>query len=78
MSRRFSLPHCVGCHRLDGVSTITAYGHYDNSTKNPHNPAPDAAVRFGPQSTDEMYIPFMEVSVDAEDLRQKRLEEFLR
>ena len=59
-------------------STITAYGHYDNSTKNPHNPAPDAEVRFGPQSTDEMYIPFMEVSVDAEDLRQKRLEEFAR
>jgi len=59
-------------------STITASGHYDNSAKNPHNPAPDAEVRFGPQSTDEMYIPFMEVSVDNDNLRLKRLEEFLR
>jgi hypothetical protein len=59
-------------------STLTAFGHYDNSSNNPHNPAPDAEVRFGPQSTDEMYIPFIEVSVDDEDMRLKRLEEFLR
>jgi hypothetical protein len=59
-------------------STLTAFGHYDNSSSNPHNPAPDAEVRFGPQSTDEMYIPFIEVSVDDEDMRLKRLEEFLR
>jgi copper type II ascorbate-dependent monooxygenase-like protein len=64
--------------RVRRGSTITAYGHYDNSPANPHNPAPDAAVRFGPQSTDEMYIPFIEVSVDAENLRLKKLEEFLR
>jgi len=64
--------------RVRQGSTITAYGHYDNSSKNPHNPAPEAEVAFGPQSTDEMYIPFIEVSVDDENLRLKRLEEFLR
>ena len=64
--------------RVRKGSTITAYGHYDNSLRNHHNPAPDAEVRFGPQSTDEMYIPFIEVSVDDENLRLKRLEEWLR
>lgn len=64
--------------RVRQGSRITAYGHYDNSSKNPHNPAPEAEVAFGPQSTDEMYIPFIEVSVDDENLRLKRLEELLR
>jgi hypothetical protein len=64
--------------RVRKGSTITAYGHYDNSARNHHNPAPDAEVRFGPQSTDEMYVPFIEVSVDEENLRLKRVEEWLR
>ena len=55
-------------------STITASGHYDNSAMNHHNPDPMAVVKFGPQGTDEMYIPFMEVSVDKEDLRFERLQ----
>jgi hypothetical protein len=59
-------------------STITAYGHYDNSAANPHNPDADAIVRFGPQGTDEMYIPFLEVSVDKADLRFERLQDFVR
>lgn len=54
-------------------SVITAAGHYDNSAANPHNPDPAATVRFGPQGTDEMYIPFIEVSVDRDDLRFERL-----
>ena len=52
---------------------LTAAGHYDNSAGNPHNPDPSAEVRFGPQGTDEMYIPFIEVSVDRDDLRFERL-----
>lgn len=64
--------------RVRRGSTVTAYGHYDNSARNPHNPAPDAEVRFGPQSVDEMFVPFLEVSVDDENLRLKRIEEFLR
>jgi hypothetical protein len=49
-------------------SVITAYGHFDNSADNPHNPDPRATVKFGPQGTDEMFLPFMEVSVDDEDI----------
>jgi hypothetical protein len=59
-------------------STVTPYGHYDNSARNPHNHAPDAEVRFGPQSADEMFTPFLEVSIDAEKTRLRRLEEALR
>ncbi|MBI4265105.1 MAG: hypothetical protein HY657_12085 [Acidobacteria bacterium] len=58
-------------------STITAYGHYDNSAANPHNPDPGVPVRFGPQGTDEMFIPFLEVTVDDEDLRFERQQELL-
>jgi hypothetical protein len=54
-------------------SVITAYGHFDNSAANHHNPDPTAAVKFGQQGTDEMYLPFLEASVDDEDLR---LEQF--
>lgn len=55
-------------------STITAYGHFDNSPANPHNPDPTVAVKFGPQGTDEMFLPFLEVSVDDEDLSFERFE----
>jgi hypothetical protein len=49
-------------------STLTAFGHFDNSAANAHNPDPTAAVRFGPQGTDEMFLPFLEVTVDDDDL----------
>jgi len=58
-------------------STITAYGHYDNSSANLHNPSPDAEVTFGPQGTDEMFTPFLEVSVDKENLDSQRLQQQL-
>jgi hypothetical protein len=64
--------------RVRRGSTITAYGHYDNSAANPHNPDPAAEVKFGPQGTDEMYIPFMEVTVEKDDLRFERMQELLR
>lgn len=59
--------------KLKRGSVLTAYGHYDNSRANLHNPDPTATVKFGPQGTDEMYLPFIEVSLDDEDLR---LEQF--
>jgi hypothetical protein len=64
--------------RVRRGSTITASGHFDNSSANPHNPDPNVAVRFGPQGTDEMFIPFLEVTIDDEDLRFQRLQEFVR
>ena len=59
--------------RIRKGSTLTAYWHYDNSSGNPHNPDPDQVVVFGPQGYNEMFIPFIEVSVDREDLRYERL-----
>ncbi len=54
-------------------SVITAFGHFDNSAANHHNLDPTVPVKFGPQATEEMYLPFLEVSLDDEDLR---LEQF--
>jgi hypothetical protein len=41
----------------------TAY--FDNSPNNPRNPDPEAEVRFGEQSWEEMMIGFFDVAVDA-------------
>ena len=41
----------------------TAY--FDNSPNNPRNPDPQAEVRFGEQSWEEMMIGFFDVAVDA-------------
>lgn len=59
--------------RVKKGSTLTAYGHYDNSSANMHNPDPNQEVVFGPQGYNEMFIPFIEVSVDLDDLRYQRL-----
>jgi len=64
--------------KIKARSTITAYGHYDNSPANPQNPDPNEDVMFGEQANNEMYIPFLEVTVDDEDLRFQRLQEQLR
>jgi hypothetical protein len=59
-------------------STIRAVAHYDNSASNRNNPAPDEEVLWGEQSWNEMFNPFMEVSIDKEDLRLERLPGRLR
>lgn len=53
-------------------SILAALGHFDNSAANHHNPDPTVAVKFGQQGTDEMYLPFMEASIDDEDLRMEQ------
>ncbi|MBM3818501.1 MAG: hypothetical protein FJW14_05715 [Acidimicrobiia bacterium] len=63
--------------RVRRGSLITASGHFDNSAANPHNPDPSATVRFGAQGNEEMYIPFLEVTVDREDLRVERQQQFI-
>lgn len=62
--------------RVRRGSLITASGHFDNSAANVHNPDPAATVRFGAQGNEEMYIPFLEVTVDRDDLRFQRLQQF--
>ncbi len=39
--------------------------HYDNSSKNPWNPNPQATVKWGDQSWEEMMIGFFEIAFDA-------------
>jgi hypothetical protein len=55
-------------------STIRAVAHYDNSSGNRLNPAPDQEVTWGPQSWNEMFLPFIELSVDKDDLRLGEME----
>ena len=51
----------------NGTTTITA--RYDNSTGNPNNPNnPPKRVTWGEQTTDEMCVAFVGVTVDSENL----------
>lgn len=48
---------------LKGGTELQAVAWYDNSEKNPHNPDPRAAVRWGEQTYDEMMVGFFDVAV---------------
>ncbi len=50
--------------QLPPGATIECTAHFDNSAANPLNPDPSRAVRFGPQSWDEMMIGYFEVATD--------------
>jgi hypothetical protein len=50
---------------LPAGTKLECVATFDNSRNNPNNPDPDDAVRFGPQSWEEMMIGFFDVAVDA-------------
>ena len=50
---------------LKAGTELQAAAVYDNSHQNPHNPDPDAAVRWGDQTYDEMMVGFFDIAVDA-------------
>jgi hypothetical protein len=50
---------------LRAGTELQAIAWYDNSRNNPHNPDPDAAVRWGDQTYDEMMVGFFDVAVAA-------------
>jgi hypothetical protein len=53
---------------LPAGTTIHCIAHFDNSAGNPDNPDPEAIVRFGEPTVDEMMIGWMDVSeVKAKD-----------
>ena len=60
MSYRLAVP--LG---LKAGTELQAVAWYDNSAKNPHNPDPNEAVRWGEQTYDEMMIGFFDVAVAA-------------
>ncbi len=47
-------------------TTLTFTAWYDNSAKNPANPDPTKAVRWGPQTYDEMMLGYVEYFVPAQ------------
>jgi hypothetical protein len=51
-------------------SLLRCTAHYDNSENNPHNPDPDATVRAGPQSWDEMFNGYFDFALADEDRTQ--------
>jgi peroxiredoxin len=53
-------------------SVIRCTAIYDNSADNPLNPNPDAEVRTGIQTWEEMFNGFLEVIADEEDLSRER------
>jgi len=50
---------------LPAGTELQAVAWFDNSKANPHNPDPEAAVRWGEQTYDEMMVGFFDVAVDA-------------
>ena len=50
---------------LKAGTELQAVAWYDNSSNNPHNPDPNAAVRWGEQTHDEMMVGFFDVAVPA-------------
>jgi len=49
---------------LKAGTELQAVAWFDNSKANPHNPDPDAAVRWGEQTSDEMMVGFFDVAVE--------------
>ena len=51
--------------RLKAGTELQAVARFDNSRENPHNPDPEATVRWGEQTDEEMMVGFFDVAVDA-------------
>jgi hypothetical protein len=49
---------------LKAGTVLQAIATFDNSKNNPHNPEPDAEVRWGEQTWSEMMVGFFDVAVD--------------
>jgi peroxiredoxin len=58
--------------RIKAGSKIRCSAVYDNSDENPNNPNPDAEVRAGQQSTDEMFNGYFDVALADEDLQRPK------
>jgi mono/diheme cytochrome c family protein len=58
--------HLAEPRLLKAGTTLQAVALYDNSRNNLHNPDPEAAVRWGDQTYDEMMVGFFDVAVRAD------------
>ncbi|MGO8997916.1 MAG: hypothetical protein ACLQVI_31740 [Polyangiaceae bacterium] len=50
--------------RFEKGSVLRCIAHYDNTAANPNNPDPTREVRWGGQTSEEMMIGFLDVSLD--------------
>jgi hypothetical protein len=57
--------------RVTAGSVIRCTAHYDNSAANPANPDPDATVRAGTQSWDEMFNGYLDFVAADQDLTKE-------
>jgi hypothetical protein len=55
--------------KIPAGATLKAVARYDNSARNPDNPDPAQEVAWGPQATNEMFDPFVELVYDRKSLR---------
>lgn len=62
--------------RISAGSTIKAIAHYDNSSRNQDNPNPAEEVIWGPQATNEMFDPFVEITFDRRIIRPPECDAF--
>jgi hypothetical protein len=60
LSYRLAVPRL-----LKATTKLQAVAWYDNSRRNPHNPDPDRAVRWGGQIYEEMMVGFFDLAVPA-------------
>jgi hypothetical protein len=61
--------------KLPAGSKLVVTAHYDNSRNNPHNPGPEREVYFREgqnQTSDEMFTPFVQYTIDTQDLTDPR------
>jgi hypothetical protein len=57
--------------KLPAGSMLRVVSHYDNSSKNKFNPAPDQELPWGAQSWHEMYFPHFDISIDKDVLKPR-------
>jgi len=58
--------------RLPAGTRLTAIGRYDNSADNPNNPDPEATVRVGQQTSDEMLNGYYDFCLAEQDLTKSK------
>jgi hypothetical protein len=56
---------------LKAGTELQAAALFDNSPRNPHNPDPDAYVKWGDQTYDEMMVGFFDVAMPASMDKEK-------
>jgi mono/diheme cytochrome c family protein len=60
--------------KLPAGSKLVVTAHYENLLKHMHNPGPEKEVYFREQNqgSDEMFTPFLQYSIDSQDLTKPR------